>query len=284
MDRQRSGATRVVGIIGWPVSHSLSPAIHNAAFEAMDMDWLYVPLPVQPGSVQAALTGMLALGLAGANVTMPHKTEVADLLLAGLTDDAARLHAVNTIEVRGGVLVGHNTDAPGFDRFLRMDAGVDPHGVTALIYGAGGVARACALTLAQGGASGITVAVRDAVRARALLSTLEGFATPVEVIDFDGAAGWRGDLVIDATPIGADGVGVPPEPAYGPGMLVVDLKYHPAVTPLQTNARAAGAVAFGGLGLLLHQAALSFEIWSGRPGPMDVMSAAALAAIGHPRS
>jgi len=262
----------------------LSPAIHNAAFDALEMDWIYVPLPVPPGDVEAALAGMPAMGFVGTNVTMPHKTEVADLLSADLTDDAARLRAVNTIEVRDDLLIGHNTDAPGFDRFLRQDAGLDPRGVTALLYGAGGAARACALALAQGGASRITVAVRDAARARALQDALEGFAAPVDVIDLEGASGWRGDLVVDATPIGADGVGVPPEPAYSPGMMVVDLKYHPALTPLQANARAAGAVAFGGLGLLLHQAALSFEIWSGRPAPLDVMSAAALAAIVDPGS
>jgi len=282
LDRRLSGATRVVGIIGWPVSHSLSPAIHNAAFDSLGMDWVYVPLPVPPGSVGAALAGLPALGFAGANVTMPHKTEIADLLSGDLTEEASLLQSVNTIEVRGGGLFGHNTDAPGFDRFLRQDAGLDPRGVTALLYGAGGAARACALALAQAGAARITVAVRDAVRARALQATLEGFTTTVEVIAFDGARGWRGDLVIDATPIGADGVGVPPEPAYAPGMMVVDLKYYPALTPLQTNARAAGAAAFGGLGLLLQQAALSFEIWSGRPAPLDVMSAAALGAIGDP--
>jgi shikimate dehydrogenase len=272
----------VAGIIGWPVDHSLSPAIHNAAFEALEMDWVYVPLPVPPGSVHAAVAGIPALRLAGVNVTMPHKTEIADLLSARLTDEAARLRAVNTIEIQGDELIGHNTDAPGFDGFLRQDAGLDPGGVTALIYGAGGAARACALALAQGGASRISVAVREASRAEGLRSALEGLATPVDVIAFADAAGWHGDLVIDATPIGFDGVGVPPEPAYAPGMMVVDLKYHPAVTPLQTNARAAGAAAFGGLGLLLHQAALAFEIWSGRPAPLDVMSAAALAAMSDP--
>lgn len=272
----------MVGIIGWPVSHSLSPTIHNAAFGALDMDWVYVPLPVPSGSVHVALTGFPALGLAGANVTMPHKTEIADILRPNLTDEAERLRAVNTIEVRGDVLIGHNTDAPGFDRFLRRDAGLDPLGVSVLLYGAGGAARACALALAQGGASRITVAVRDEARVRALQAALLGFSTSVEVIALENAGGWRGDLVIDATPIGADGVGVPPEPAYGPGMTVVDLKYHPLLTPLQANARAAGAVTFGGLGLLLHQAALSFEIWSGRLAPIDVMSAAAVAAIGDP--
>jgi shikimate dehydrogenase len=282
LDRGPTGQTRVTGIIGWPVSHSLSPAIHTAAFASMDMDWVYVPLPVPPGDVAAAVAGVRALGMAGVNVTMPHKTEVTDLLAPNLTEEAARLHAVNTIEVDPEGMVGHNTDAPGFDRFLRQDAGLDPRGISVLLFGAGGAARACALALAQGAAARITVALRDPVRARALLAALEGYDVQLDVIPFDSAAGWHGDLVIDATPIGSDGVGVPPEPAYAPGMVVVDLKYHPVVTPLQTNARAAGATAFGGLGLLLHQAALSFEIWSGRPAPLDVMSAAALGALGDP--
>lgn len=282
MDSGPTGATRVVGVIGWPVSHSLSPAIHNAAFDALGMDWVYVPLPVPPGSVPSALTGLPALGLAGANVTMPHKTEIADLLAPALSEEAERLRAVNTLEVRGGAVVGHNTDAPGFDRFLRRDAALDPLGVTALIYGAGGAARACALALAQGGASRITVAVREPARADALRAALEGLSASVQVIAFEKAQGWRGELVVDATPIGTDGIGVPPEPAYAPGMIVVDLTYHPRLTPLQANARAAGAVTFGGLGLLLHQAALSFEIWSGRPAPLEVMSAAAVEAIGDP--
>ncbi|MEA2508236.1 MAG: shikimate dehydrogenase [Actinomycetota bacterium] len=277
-----TGATRVVGIIGWPVSHSLSPVIHGAAFDALDMDWVYVPLPVPPGSVPAAVAGLPALGLAGANVTMPHKTEIAGILAADLTEDAARLQAVNTIEIRGEQVLGHNTDAPGFDRFLRRDAGLDPRGVRALIYGAGGAARACALALAQGGAATLEVAVRDASRAAALRRAVEGLDTVVTVIAFEDAVGWKGDLVIDATPIGSDGQGVPPEPAYAPGMLVVDLKYHPSVTPLQRNARAAGSTAFGGLGLLLHQAGLSFELWSGRPAPLEVMSAAAIGAIAEP--
>ena len=141
------GATRTAGIIGWPVEHSLSPAIHNAAFAALELDWIYVPLPVPPGEAPAAVRGLRALGFAGANVTMPHKTEAADVTDT-LTDDARRLRAVNTIVVDDDGIGGHNTDAPGFDRFLRRDAGFDPVGRTALIYGAGGAARATALALA----------------------------------------------------------------------------------------------------------------------------------------
>ena len=137
------GATHVVGIVGWPVAHSLSPAIHNAAFVAAGLDWVYVPLPVPPGALHAALHGLVPLGFSGANVTMPHKTEAAGLI-DHLSDDAKVLQAVNTIIVRGEELEGHNTDVAGFDRFLRRDAGFDPAGKSALMYGAGGAARACA--------------------------------------------------------------------------------------------------------------------------------------------
>src|SRR5919106_1940127 len=151
-----AGTTRVAGVIGWPVDHSLSPAIHNAAFAAADLDWTYVPLPVPPVAVEAALTGLPALGFAGANVTMPHKTEAA-LLIEDLSDDARLLRAVNTIRVVDDRLEGHNTDVGGFERFLRRDAGFEPEGRSALLYGAGGAARACALALARAGLGELTV-------------------------------------------------------------------------------------------------------------------------------
>jgi shikimate dehydrogenase len=153
------GATRVAAVLGFPVAHSLSPVIHNAAFAALDMDWIYVALQVEPANVPAAVAGLRALGFAGANVTMPHKEAVADAM-DELSDDARRLRAVNTIELRGGLLVGHNTDAPGFARFLERDAGFDPAGRTALLFGAGGAARACALALARAGLTRIVVALR----------------------------------------------------------------------------------------------------------------------------
>jgi len=152
-----SGETGVFGVIGWPVAHSLSPAIHNAAFAALGLDKTYLGLPVPPGMVLEALAGLRALGFEGANVTMPHKAAVADGV-DELSDDARLLHAVNTVVVDGQRLVGHNTDAPGFDRFLRRDAGFDSEGRTALIYGAGGAARACALARDEPGGSLVTPA------------------------------------------------------------------------------------------------------------------------------
>jgi shikimate dehydrogenase len=274
------GATRVAAVLGWPVTHSLSPVIHNAAFAALGMDWTYVALPVEPGEVPAAVAGLRALGFAGANVTMPHKEAVADVM-DDLTEDADRLRAVNTIEVVRDRLIGHNTDAPGFARFLAHDVGFEPAGKTALLFGAGGAARACALAVARAGLTRIVVALREPARAAPVVDALDGFATEVEAIAFDDAAEASADLVVNATPLGAHGEGLP-LPKLGPDGLFVDLLYRPATTPGQQAARAAGAQAVGGLGLLLHQGALSFELWTGRQAPLEVMSAAAVAALAEP--
>jgi shikimate dehydrogenase len=274
------GATRTTGVIGWPVDQSLSPTIHNAAFAALRLEWVSVPLPVPPGAVGDALAGLAALGFAGANVTMPHKTEVAERI-EDLSDDARRLGAVNTIVVTDGVLAGHNTDAPGFDRFLRLDAGFDPVGRTALVFGAGGAARACALALARAGLRTLTVAARDPEAADGVRGALAGLDTTVRGVAFEGAPSEPADLVVNATPLGVNGEELPLPPLQA-SSLVVDLLYTPATTPLQAAARADGVTAFGGLGLLLQQAALSLELWTGRPAPLDVMSAAALAALAEP--
>jgi len=271
------GSTQMVGIIGWPVQESLSPIIHNAAFAALGMDWAYVPLPVAPGDLEAALSGLPAMGFVGANVTMPHKTDAARLV-RDLSEDAERLHAVNTLVVGAAGLIGHNTDAPGFDRFLRRDAGFDPGGRSALIFGAGGAARACALALTRGGLGALTVAARDPTRAETLRAMIERLPSGVRAVSFDEAPTVDADLVVNATPLGAAGEKLP-HPRLRPGMLVVDLLYRPTITPLQAAAKEAGASAFGGLGLLLHQAALSFELWTGLEPPLSVMSAAALAEM-----
>jgi shikimate dehydrogenase len=271
------GSTKKTGVIGWPVEGSLSPAIHNAAFAALGLDWVYLPLPVPPGEVADALGGLPALGFVGANVTMPHKTEVA-ALIDNLSEDAARLQAVNTIAVEASGLAGHNTDAPGFDRFLRFDAGFDPRDRTALLFGAGGAARACALALARAGLATVVVAARSEGQVDALRAALDGFETAVREVAFDGAGEVGMDLVVNATPVGAAGEELP-LPPLGAGSTVVDLLYRPALTPLLARAKAAGAAAFGGLGLLVRQAALSFELWTDLAAPLPVMSAAALSEL-----
>jgi shikimate dehydrogenase len=277
-DAPASVAT-VAGVVGWPIEHTLSPAMYNAAFRALGLDWIYVGLPVAPGRLVAAIEGLAALGFAGANVTMPHKTEAASLM-DDLSDDARRLQAVNTITITADAVAGHNTDAPGFARFLREETGFEPEGKRVLVYGAGGAARACALAVARAGAAEIVVALREPARAIALVQALEDLPVQVRTVaSMAEATEVRTDLIVNATPLGAKGEELP-EPVMGPGTVVVDLLYHVATTPLRQHAREAGAVAFGGLGLLLHQAALSFELWTGRQPPLETMSAAALAALG----
>lgn len=274
------GSTRLAGVIGWPVEHSLSPVIHNSAYIALGMDWVYVPLPVAPGRLPAAIAGLPALGLAGANVTMPHKTECAQLI-DDLSEEARLLWAVNTIVVDADGVSGHNTDAHGFERFLREDAGFDPGGRSALLFGAGGAARACALALARAGLARLVVAVREPSRANDLRACLDGFGTALSVTAVDDAAGAEADLIVNATPLGLDGESLP-LPKLGPNVVAVDLLYAPSTTPLQVAVREAGGSAFGGLGLLLQQAAISFELWTGQAAPLAVMSAAALAELTEP--
>jgi len=271
-----TGATRVVGLIGWPVSRSISPAIHNAAFEALGLDWVYVPLPVAPGSLPEAVGGLRALGFEGANVTMPHKEEAARLLNER-SEDAARLQAVNTIVSGRKGWIGHNTDAPGFAAFLRQDAGFDPSGRSGVLLGAGGAARACALALARGGLSTLTVMARLVVRGEGVQRALRDYPTEVRVVQWSVGRGVEADVIVNATPLSDPGD--LPVPAFTPRHLVVDLRYRPIVTPVVRAARQAGATAFGGLGMLIQQAALSFELWTGRPAPVAAMSAAALAAL-----
>ncbi len=271
------GSTHKVGVIGWPIEHSLSPVIHNSAFVALGMDWVYVPLPVAAPQLPAALEGLGALGFAGANVTMPHKTRSAELI-DDLSEDARILRAVNTIVAGAEGLSGHNSDALGFERFLREDAGFDPGGRRALVFGAGGGARACALAVSRGGLATLAVAVREPSRADDLRATLEGSGTDVRIVTFDEVPSLEADLIVNATPLGVHGEALP-LPRLSPGIVGVDLLYRPNATPFQSALREAGGTVFGGLGLLLQQAAISFELWTGRAAPLPLMSAAALGEL-----
>lgn len=253
--------------------------MHNAAFRALELDWVYAAFPVPPGRLRDGIARLLTLGVAGVNVTMPHKEEAA-LVADRLSDEASKLRAVNTLVRAGDGFVGHNTDAPGFRRFLESDAGYDASGRTALLVGAGGAARACALVLADMGARRLVVAVRDPDRASALVQVLEGRPVIVETVALARADLLlrEVDLVVNATPAGQAGEDLPLHD-LGPGHTLVDLVYRPPATPLQERARRAGARAYGGLGMLLHQGAISFELWTGRFPPLGVMSAAALSDL-----
>ncbi|MFN2544989.1 MAG: shikimate dehydrogenase [Actinomycetota bacterium] len=279
--RGATGGTRTVGIVGWPVTHSLSPSIHNAAFAALQLDWIYVPLPVPPERAAEAIAALPALGFAGANVTMPHKSTAA-AVCTSRSEDAELCDAVNTLVSTSDGLEGHNTDVAGFARFLLDDAAFDPAGRSAVLLGAGGAARACALALARHGLASLTAVARRPEQAAALEGIVGEFGTSVEVRAWDDPPVIAADLVVNATPLGVSGESLPAVPIE-PAQVVVDLLYRPAITPLLHRAREMGAMWFGGLGLLLHQAALSFELWTGHVPPLDVMSAAALAELAGAR-
>jgi shikimate dehydrogenase len=270
------GATRVVGIIGDPVAHSRSPAIHNAGYAALDLDWVFVAFPVGVGGAAGALAGVRALGIAGLSVTMPCKTEAA-AACDDLSPTAAALGAVNTVVPREGRLVGESTDGEGLVRALH-DEDVDPRGSRIVVLGAGGAGRAIAHALGAHGAR-VTVAARrvDAALAAAAL------APDGEGIDLAqaGSAIRNAEVVVNATPIGMQGEVPPFDPDVLIGRrLVLDTVYHPVETPLLAAARGRSVPAANGLGMLVHQAALAFEAFTGMPAPLAAMRGAVGAGAG----
>src|ERR671919_337371 len=271
----RSGGS-FVGVLGWPLEHTLSPTIHNAAFRRMGIDCMYYAWPVAPEELGDAVRGIRALGALGANVTMPHKQAVLEYL-DELSGEAQALGAVNTIQRFGGKLIGHNTDVDGFREFLEGDAGVGIAGRRALILGAGGAARAVVKALADSGATSVTVAARNEEKG----AEAAKFAAGGDVIEWSAAvaASAEADVVVNATPLGSDGENPLPGAPFHSGQVVVDLLYRPPTTALLRTARSAGAQAWGGLGMLVHQAAASFRIWTGQEPALQVMSAAALHAM-----
>ncbi|MFN2588121.1 MAG: shikimate dehydrogenase [Actinomycetota bacterium] len=273
-----TGSSSFVGILGWPLEQTLSPVIHNVAFRRLALDWTYLSWPVEPRLLGDAVRGLRALGARGANVTMPHKETVIEHL-DELSGDARAIGAVNTIQRVGDRLVGHNTDVDGFLEFLAGDAGFDAAGRRALVLGAGGAARAVMKALDGLGAAEVSVAARSAEKAGAVAALAQRAAARVEQWDAAPKAAGKADLVVNATPLGAAGEHALPGTALRPGQCVVDLLYVPPSTPLVDAARAAGAQAWGGLGMLVRQAAASFTIWTGQAAPIEAMSAAAIHAI-----
>ena len=277
------GGTRVCGLVGGPaqVAHSRSPAIHNAAYAALGLDWAYVGFPVAEGSLPAALAGLAAAGVAGVNVTMPHKLAAARAV-DRLEGEAGALGAVNTVVMGtdgAGGLVGWNTDAGGLVSFLTREAGVSLAGMRVAVVGSGGSARAVVAGLAGAGAATVTVVARDPVAAQSLAGLAGAAPFSVAPLSGGGDVVAGADLVVNATPVGQQGEApLVPVAALRPGTVVVDLVYHPEESPLVLAASRAGARAFGGLGMLVHQAALAFEIFTGTPAPLAAMWAGARGA------
>ncbi len=291
-----SGRTQLVGVMGWPVEHSLSPQMHNAAFAALNMDWCYVPLRVHPDQITKAVRGLAALGFRGANATIPHK----QALLPNLNwiDPAAqKIGAANTLVItppdeghEPSRLLGYNTDAHG------MLAALQAHGLApgknihrAVVVGAGGAARAVVWGLATSEVSEITLLNRDQARASALAADLAADLAPSAchplpftdeiLVESVRAA----DLLINTTPLGMwphPEASIWPSTAPLPANIAVfDLVYNPLETRLLAQARQAGALPVDGLEMLVHQGALSFKLWTDREAPVDVMRSACLQSL-----
>jgi shikimate dehydrogenase len=259
-------------LLGQPVAHSLSPALHNAAFAAAGLDAHYEARLVTPEEVPTAIAALRAPDCLGANVTAPHKAAVMEHL--DESDQEARaLGAVNTIVNHGGRLVGANTDAAGLARWMRL-AGIDPSGGSALVLGAGGAARSAVWALANLGASSVIVLNRTPQRAQALVTDLRPRLTGVDVHwgSLDEAARRAPAsyaVVINATSLGHHGGAPDVHPScYSRDSVAIELAYNPPVTGFMEAAREAGARAENGLGMLLHQAALAFERWTGQEAPL----------------
>ena len=274
----------LTGLIGWPVAHSKSPAMHNAAFEATGLDGRYVLLPVPPKQIAEAVAGLRALGFRGANVTVPHKQAVIPFL-DDLTPEARAIGAVNTIIVQdNGRLLGTNTDAAGFLRDLQkldvLNSAKPPQ--NALVLGAGGSARAVAYALASQNMATQVLARRPQQAAELVASLMPYLPATARV----SAHAWseiyqlaaQAQLIVNCTPVGmhphTEAMPWPQDLPFRSHHVIYDLVYNPRPTVLITQARAAGAKAYHGLGMLVQQGALAWELWTGRPAPVATMQAA----------
>jgi shikimate dehydrogenase len=265
-----TGATRLAAVIGDPIRHSRSPAIHNAAFAAAGLDWAFVAFEVPVGLGRDAVKAVHTLGLGGLSVTMPHKQDAA-WACDELTPEATALGVVNTVvPTDRGRLLGASTDGEGFLRAVR-DEGLDPAGCSALVLGAGGVARAITLALGSAGAQ-VTVAARRVDSAESAAGLVAG----AKIVLLSACDPSTFDLVVNATPLGMQGEDAPIDAnRLNPAQFVVDTVYHPMETPFLAAARARGVRCTNGLGMLVHQAALAFELWTGVDAPLDAMRTAA---------
>jgi shikimate dehydrogenase len=261
-------------LIGQPVKHSLSPALHNAAFAACDLDMRYDLCEVAAADLGSLMPRLTDPSCIGANVTAPHKAAVVPYMVE-VSDEARTLGVVNTIVNREGRLMGDNTDAAGLQAWMEA-SGIHPAGGDTLVLGAGGAARATVLALSRLGARSIRVLNRTPERAAALVQELHVDGTWGRLDEAARSPGRPAAVVVNATSLGHHGGGPTVDPGwYSPETVAVELVYNPPETHFMRDARAAGARAENGLGMLIHQAMLSFERWVGVPAPFEVFEAAA---------
>ncbi len=266
-----NGHTKIYGILGRPVTHSLSPAMHNAAFRELGLNAVYVAFPVT--DLAQAVAGLRGLSIQGVSVTIPFKEEIIPLL-DELDPQAARIGAVNIIVNRDGRLVGYNTDWLGALQALKAKTKLA--GEHVLLLGAGGAARAIAFGILEEGGK-VTLTDVDAPRAAALARDLQVAAIPLDAVDQCPAA-----ILVNATPVGmepkVDDIPINPD-LLGRYPLVMDIVYQPLETRLLREAQARGAATLDGLQMLIHQATAQFELWTGMAAPLEIMSQAAYGAL-----
>ncbi len=262
--------TRVGAVIGDPISQSLSPTLYNAAFAAVNLDWVYVAFQVPKGSSAAVVKAFRELGLVAFSVTMPHKQAVAQVV-DELSEEARLLGAVNIVANREGRLIGHNTDGPGLVRALQQEAGYDPANKRCMVVGTGGAARAAVLALSTAGARSVAVLGRNQVAALAVAELAGSVGQVASSKDIA-----EQELIVNATPVGMNNYHTSGDhpiafSSLHPGQLVVDMVYDPPETPLLEAAKEQGATPLGGLAMLVHQAAIAFSIWTDMDAPLEVM-------------
>ncbi len=278
-----TASTRLVVLLGWPARHSLSPELHNAAFRAQGLDLVYLAVPTPPDAVREVVAALGAMDVLGANVTVPHKRTVMDACHE-LTEEARLVGAVNTLHWTDGALVGDNTDARGLLAALRAEVVPSP-GDRWLLFGTGGAARAAAVAIGRL-AGTLTVVGRreDPARDVADLAARSGAPDTEVVLADDGPrlaeVTGTAHTVVNATPLGMGGEPLPaPLMTLDPGQVAYDLVYDPAPTPFLAAARRRGVAGHHGLGMLIGQAAVSYERWTGGPAPRQVMEAVARRAL-----
>lgn len=277
-----TGVTRILGVLGDPIGHTSSPAMHNAAIAAMGLDYAYVAFHVRPDALGSAIEGMRALQIAGLNVTVPHKQGVM-AHLDEVSDEAVAIGAVNTVVNRQGRLVGYNTDAFGILESLKRDGGLERLPAQVALLGAGGAARAILYALLEREeVEQILLLNRTRSKAESLAGDLDRSGR-VCVGQMDSSAVAEVDLLINSTSVGMypheEGSPLADPSVLHANMLVADIVYKPLKTRLMKQAEAAGARAINGLGMLAWQGARSFELWTGSAPPVDVMTAAALERV-----
>lgn len=268
--------TKLVGLIGWPVSHSMSPMMHNSAFQNMKLNFIYVALPVKPERLPEAIKGIKALSFRGVNVTIPHKEKVINYV-DDLTKEAELIGAVNTIVSDGERLVGHNTDGVGFIQSLIQNE-FNPEGCNALILGAGGAARAVTVALALNRAEKIFICNRTQKKAQQLEYIINkirpGLASVVEYME-ENLFDLDVDIVINTTSIGmypdVEDCPITNAEFFKEKMVVCDIVYNPLKTAFLKKAESKGCKVIYGLDMLLYQGVEAFKLWTGIEPPIKTM-------------